>query len=149
MNVRRIILAIAVSLAAVAPAAADLSKAKAEQNLERRSKLALENAALELKAARDAYNNGQMDKVTAHVAEIGESVQLAYDALKETNKDPRKSPKWFKNAEIATRDLERKLETFQDDMSYNDRAGLDPVKAKIQQVHDDLLLGLMEGKKHK
>jgi len=149
VNVRRIILAIAVSLAAVAPAAADLSKAKAEQNLERRSKLALENAALELKAARDAYNNGQMDKVTAHVAEIGESVQLAYDALKETNKDPRKSPKWFKNAEIATRDLERKLETFQDDMSYNDRAGLDPVKAKIQQVHDDLLLGLMEGKKHK
>jgi primosomal protein N'' len=145
----RTILLLALALAAAPPAAADLSKARAEQNLEHRSKLALENAAAELQAARDAYRNGEADKLAAHVAEIGESVDLAYQSLKETNKDPRRSPKWFKNAEIATRDLGRKLESFQQDMSFTDRAALDPVKAKVQQVHDDLLLGLMEGKKRK
>ena len=138
-----------VAFAAAPCALADLAKARAEQNLERRSKLALENATAELQAAREAYRNGDSAKVAADVAEVGESVELAYQSLKQTNKDPRRSPKWFKYAEISTRDLLRKLDTFQDDMSFNDRAGLDPVKTRIQQVHDDLLEGLMEGRKHK
>lgn len=142
-------LLLATFLAAALPATADLAKARAEQNLERRSKLALDNAAAELQAAREAYNTNQPEKVTAHIAGIEQSVDLAYQSLKETNKDPRKSPKWFKSAEIATRDLARKLETFQQDMSFNERAELDQLKAKVQQVHDDLLLGLMEGKKRK
>jgi hypothetical protein len=128
---------------------ADLTKARAEQNLEKRSKLALDNAAAQLQAARDAYRNGESEAVAAHVAEVEESVGLAWDSLKQTNKDPRRSPKWFKSAEIATRGLGRKLETFQQDMSFNDRAGLDKVKAQVEQVHDDLLRGLMEGKKRK
>jgi hypothetical protein len=32
-------------------------------------------------------------------------------------------------------------------MSYADRSLLDKVKAGVQQVHDDLLVGLMEGKR--
>ncbi len=39
-------------------------------------------------------------------------MDLAYSSLKETNKDPRRNPEWFKNAEIATRDLLRRIETF-------------------------------------
>ncbi len=149
MTVTRIILLLPLVLAAGSPVFADLSKARAEQNLERRSKLALDNAAAELQAAREAYKNNEPDKVAAHMSEIGESVDLAYDALKQTNKDPRRSPKWFKSAEIATRDLLRKLDSFENDMSYNERAGIESVKAKVQQVHDDLLVGLMEGKKRK
>jgi hypothetical protein len=142
-------LLLAIAFAATTPATADLSKAKAEANLERRSKLALDNAAGELQAAREAYRKGENEKMASHVAEIEASVDLAYTSLKQTNKDPRRSPKWFKSAEIATRDLARKLESFQQDMSFNERASLDQVKAKVQQVHDDLLLGLMEGKKRK
>ncbi|HWD00584.1 MAG TPA: hypothetical protein VG456_27695 [Candidatus Sulfopaludibacter sp.] len=149
MTATHTFLLLALAFAAVPTASADLAKAKAEQNLEHRSKLALDNAAEELKAAREAYNKGETEKVAAHIAEIGESVDLAYASLKQTNKDPRRSPKWFKSAEIATRDLARKLDTFQQDMSFNERAGLDAVKAKVQQVHDDLLVGLMEGKKRK
>lgn len=140
-----------VAMAFFAPpwASADLAKARAEPNLEKRSKLALDNAAAQLQAAREAYRNGESEAVAAHVAEMEESVGLAWESLKQTNKDPRRSPKWFKSAEIATRDLGRKLETFQQDMSFNDRAGLDKVKAQVEQVHDDLLRGLMEGKKRK
>jgi hypothetical protein len=64
----------------------------------------------------------------------------------QTGKNPRNSPRWFKPAEMATRELSKKLDTLQRDMEYADRAMLDQVKARVQQVHDELLLGLMEGK---
>jgi hypothetical protein len=76
-------------------------------------------------------------------------VDLAYDSLTDTGKNPRKSPKYFKQAEMATRELSRKLDDFQREMSYNDRSSLDAVKTRVQQVHDDLLTGLMEGRKKK
>lgn len=143
------LLLLTIGVAAAAPAAPDLSKIKAEQNLEKRSKLALENASAELQDARQAYRDGKPEEVKAHIAAIEDSVNLAYESLKETNKDPRRSPKWFKNAEIATRNLARKLDAFQQDMSFEERPQLDGVKTRVQQVHDDLLLGLMEGKKRK
>jgi hypothetical protein len=126
---------------------ADLKPALAESNLGKRSKLALDNAAAALKAAREAYAQSDNEKVAAAAAEIQQSVDLAYDSLMKTGKNPRNSPRWFKPAEISTRDLSRKLETFQRDMDYADRPLLDKVKARVQQVHDELLLGLMEGKR--
>lgn len=126
---------------------ADLDKAKAEANLEKRSALALANAAETFQAARSAYQKGDNDAVAAAAAEIYESVDLAYTSLIQTGKNPRKSPKWFKKAEIQTRDLSRKLDSLQQEMSFTERPMLEKVRAKVQQVHDDLLLGLMEGKK--
>jgi hypothetical protein len=125
---------------------ADLKPALAESNLGKRSKLALDNAAVALKAAREAYGKGDNEKVAAAIAEIQQSVNLAYDSLMQTGKNPRNSPRWFKPAEMATRELSKKLDTLQRDMEYADRAMLDQVKARVQQVHDELLLGLMEGK---
>jgi hypothetical protein len=126
---------------------ADLKPALAEPNLGKRSKLALDNAAVALKAAREAYGKGDNQAVAAAADEIQQSVDLAYDSLMKTGKNPRNSPRWFKPAEIATRDLSKKLDSFQRDMDYADRPLLDKVKARVQQVHDELLLGLMEGKR--
>ena len=128
---------------------ADLSRAKAEKNLEKRSQLALANSAEKYKAARTAYDQGDNERTAALIAEIQESVTLAHTSLQDTGKDPRKNPKWFKRAEIETRDLLRKLESFQQEMSFADRPMLDKVKAETQKIHDDLLLGLMEGRKKK
>ena len=128
-------------------ASADLKQVQAEPNLERRSKLALENAAAALQSAREAYRNGENEKIEGLAKEVEDSVDLAYASLQQTNKDPRRSPKYFKNAEIGTRDLLRKIDNFQQEMSFADRPVLDKVKEKVQQVHDNLLLGLMEGKK--
>lgn len=125
---------------------ADLKPARAEPNREKRAKLALGNAAAMLQAARDAYQKDDSAGVTADLAEMQESVDLAFTSLNDTQKDPRRSPKWFKYAEIQTRDLLRKLDTFQQDMSFQDRPLVDKVKEDVQQVHDKLLLGLMEGK---
>ena len=138
---------LAFALAATPARAGDLKKVMAEPNLEKRSKAALDNAAASYKELRAAYDKGEGEKVALAVTEIGESVDLAQTSLNQTGKVPRRSPKYFKAAEIATRDLLRKLENFQQEMGFEDRSSLDPLKKRVQQVHDELLLGLMEGKR--
>ena len=145
MRNRLLLTALAILLALAGRVQADLSRAMAEPNLERRSRLALENASAAYKEIRSAYDKGEHEAVSAAAKEVEESVELAHASLKQTGKVPRKSPKYFKAAEIATRDLLRKLEAFQKEMSFDDRPMLEPTKKKVQQVHDDLLVGLMEG----
>ncbi len=125
---------------------ADLKRAMAEPNLERRSGLALENAAAALKSARSAYDKGDNDEVAKDVAEVLESVDLAAASLEQSGKNPRRSA-WYKKAEISTRDLSRRLKDFQDQMSYVDRPLVDKVKARVHEVHEEILIGVMEGKK--
>jgi hypothetical protein len=143
----RLALAAMLVLAGAPCLQADLQKVMAEKNLEKRSKLALENAKAAYQAARDAYQKGDMDKVQALANEIDQSVQIAYQSLVDTGKDPRRSSHYFKSAEIETRDLARRLDGFQEELNFDERPILDKAKARVQKVHDDLLLGLMEGKK--
>ncbi|MGD0772598.1 MAG: hypothetical protein ABSC05_07220 [Candidatus Solibacter sp.] len=144
---RTILVLLAMGLVAAAgPLHADLKAALAEHDLGRRSKLALDNAGSALKAAREAYQKEDNAALAAAVQELQESVDLAWDSLESTGKNPRKSPRWFKQAEIETRSLLKKLETLQHDMGFEDRPVLDKAKARLQKVHDDLLTGLMEGK---
>ena len=149
MTGKRFVLALALTLAGGATASTELDAVRAEANLEKRSKLALDNAASALRSAREAYQAGDTATVTAKTDEIGESVDLAYNSLTETGKNPRKSPKWFKHAEMETRELTRRLEDFAQQMNYIDRAILDKTRARVEQVHDELLTGLMEGRKKK
>ena len=131
---------------AIGPLHADLKAALAEHDLGKRSKLALDNAGAALKAARAAYQKDDTAALAAAALEFQESVDLAWDSLESTGKNPRKNPRWFKPAEIETRNLLKKLETLQHDMGFEDRPVLDQAKARLQKVHDDLLTGLMEGK---
>uniref|UniRef100_Q01YV7 Uncharacterized protein n=1 Tax=Solibacter usitatus (strain Ellin6076) TaxID=234267 RepID=Q01YV7_SOLUE len=142
-----ILLLAALTLGTGAMLHADLKTALNEHDLGKRSKLALDNAAATIKTAREAYQQGDTARLTAAATEIEESVDLAWESLQSTGKNPRSSPKWFKQAEIATRDLLKKLETLQHDLGFEDRPLLDKAKARTQKVHDDLLLELMEGKK--
>jgi len=140
---------LAVLLLALAPAAllhADLAQVKAEPNLEKRSRLALENAAAALKAARTAYGEGETSKVQPLIEEVGDSVGLVLSSLQDTGKNPRKNPKYFKQAEMGTRALLKRIEAFQDEMNVADRPTLVRLRPRVQRVHDDLLMGIMEGK---
>jgi len=125
---------------------ADLEQAKAEPNLGKRAMLALDHAFDALTQARDAYTKDENPQVEKWTKEIKESVELAETSLHETGKNPRKNPRWFKRAEGSTRELLRRLEAFRQSMDVADRPMLDAVKAKVQQVHDDLLVGVLEGK---
>jgi uncharacterized protein with gpF-like domain len=138
--------ALAIALCCAMPIRADLKAALAEPDLEKRSGLALDNAAEALKTARQAYDKDDKARFAALTEEMEQSVDLAQTSLQQTGKDPRNHPKWFKKAEIATRDLLRRLDALEQEMNYADRPLLEKVKAHVMKVHDELLLGLMEGK---
>ncbi len=132
---------------AAAPPPGSLTAALSERDLGKRSKLALDNAGAVLKEMREASLKGDSAALTGAIKEFEDSVALCWDSLESTGKNPRKSPKWFKSAEIETRNLLKKLASLQDDLAFEERPLLDKAKARLQKVHDDLLVGLMEGKK--
>jgi hypothetical protein len=143
----QLVFAALLALAGAQGIRADLKRAMAESNLEKRSKLALENAKAAYQAARDAYQKGDLEQTQAFASEIEQSVDLAYQSLQQTGKNPRSSPRYFKSAEQETSQLTRRIEGLEEAMSYTERPMLEKVKARVQQVHDDLLLGLMEGRR--
>jgi hypothetical protein len=134
-------------LLACAPVMADLAEVRVEPNLEKRAHLALDNAERALKASRKAYEAGELERTQVLLDEVKDSVELAETSLNATGKNPIKSPKHFKYAEIKTEDLLRKLDGFSHDMNVADRPMVEPVKARLQEAHESLLQGIMMGKK--
>lgn len=126
---------------------ADLKKAMAENNLEKRSRLALQNAEQALDAARKAYESGDLKQTQAKADEILASVELAEESLRQTGKDPRRKPKHFKHAEKQTRELLRSIESLENNMSYTDRPVIQKLKERTHEIHDDLLAGIMGEKR--
>lgn len=131
----------------IATLAFDLSSVKSEPNLERRSERALDYANSALDAARDDYNAGNVDKSATELEEVQASVDLAYESLSDTGKDPHRDPKFFKRAELRTRELLRRLEGLAPGMSGVDRGTLEKVRERIAAVHDNLLNGILSKKK--
>jgi hypothetical protein len=130
-----------------APLLADLAQVRAEPNLEKRSKAALDNAERSLKASRQAYEAGDLKLTAELLEELQQSVLLAEKSLAETGKNPIKSPRHFKDAEKKTGDLVRRIEAFSRDMNFADRPMADKVREEVQEAHDRLLQGIMTGKK--
>lgn len=140
--------AVVAAIVLAPPAAqADLEAVKSEKKLEKRSKLALENADAMLDVAREAYRTGDAGKLHAALVELQESVELAYQSLVDTGKKPRKSASHYKRGEISTRQLLRRLDTFMREMSYMDRDQVESVIKAVQKIHDSFLLDVMGGGK--
>ena len=137
---------LAIALLAAQLYATDLGTIKQEPNLERRSDLALQYASSALDTARDAYTAGDIDKTGAAIEEVGSSVDLAYDSLEQTGKDPRRSPKFFKRAEMSTRQLLRRLDGMIESMSVADRFLAEKVRGRVADIHENLLKGIMKKK---
>ena len=71
---------------------ADLKRAMAEPNLERRSGLALDNAAAALKSAPRGFDKGDNSEVAKDVAEVLESVDLAAASWSRAARIPAAAP---------------------------------------------------------
>jgi hypothetical protein len=125
----------------------DLSTIKSEPNPEHRSELALTNANSALDTARSAYDSGDAAKAEAALDEVLESVDLAYDSLSSTGKDPRRSPKYFKKAEMSIRLLLRRIEGVAQNFSFADRTKIEHIRDHVSEIHDNLIEGIMSKKK--
>jgi len=145
-RIRFLLVVLAASVAAAAMAA-DLEAVKAEENLFKRARKSVENADRMLDVARAAYQKGERDKVSAALKEVDDSIALAYQSLQDTGRKPRKISKHYKRAEIGSRKLLRRLETFRNEMSYLDREQIEQVIKHIQKIQEELLLDVMGGGK--
>lgn len=125
----------------------DLAAIKTEPNLEHRSQLAMDNANAAFDMAKGAYNTGDFAKSQTAIEEVGASVDVAYESLQQSGKNPRNN-KFFKRAEVGTRELLRKLEGMRLAVSSEDRQTVEKVRDRVSKVHDELLQDIL-GKKKK
>jgi hypothetical protein len=124
----------------------DLTAIKLEPNLERRSERALDNASSAMDTARNASSAGEPEKVKAALEELRDSVDLAYQSLVDSGKSARRSPKFFKRAELKTRELMRRLEGLAQAVDAEDRVFVVSVRDRVSQVHDNLIQDIMQKK---
>jgi hypothetical protein len=124
----------------------DLAAIKLEPNLERRSERAMDNATAAMDAARDASSAGETEKSKAALQELRDSVDLAYQSLVDSGKSARRNPKFFKRAELKTRELMRRLEGLAQAVDSDDRVFVESVRDQVSKVHDDLIQDIMQKK---
>jgi hypothetical protein len=125
--------------------ALDLNAIRSEPNLEKRSDLALEYANTALDSARDAISAGDSAKVQAAVAEFRDSVELSWHSLTDTGKYARNN-NFFKRAEVRTRAFLRRLDGLHDVAAVEDQPAIEKARARVVEIHDDLIQGIMSKK---
>ena len=125
----------------------ELARIEADPHAERRARAALDYAEETLREARDAYAKGDTAATSTDLEELEQSIELADSSLKATGKNPGRSPKNFKSAELKIRELLRKLDGFREEMSIADRPVMERVLAEVQRIHDALLDSIMGKRK--
>jgi hypothetical protein len=131
----------------VAAEPATLEDIRAERNLEKRSRLALDYAHAALDRAIKTYLDGNPQGGLQMLGEIQDAVELSQESLQATGKIPSKQPKHFKRAEIETRALLRELESAERQVNFDDREHVRAVHDRVEEINRELLLGIMT--KHK
>jgi hypothetical protein len=135
-----------IALLALWLAFADIGAVKAEPDFEKRSELALLNADHAMDAARKAYADGDQQAMPAALGEVGESVEVCYDALQHAHTEPHKS-KYYKHAELQMKTLMRRLTGFRDEVGFESRAEVEAVLKRVSDIHDDVIADIMRKKK--
>jgi hypothetical protein len=127
----------------LAAAPETLDDIRAERNLEKRSRLALEYAHAALDRALQVYLGGKPKAGLEMLGDIRQAVELSQEALEATGKNPSKRPKHFKRAEIETRALLRELENAETQVNFDDREHVRAVYDRVEEINRELLLGIM------
>jgi len=127
---------------------ADLDKVRAERNLDRRARLAMENAALQLRAASAAEASGDLGRMEKAINEVGESVDLAYESLQATGRNPRNS-RQYKDFETRLRALLRNLEGFRQRLGFEQREQIAPLVEHLEKIHDQVVRDILTPSKKK
>ena len=109
-------------------------------SLEKQADQAIDRAVRLTKGLKGDYDSGKW-KTT--LEEIASSVESALQLLKDSGKNARKSPKYFKRAELKTREMLRSLENFSADVSVEERDPVEKTRGRVQKVHDALLQDVM------
>lgn len=115
-------------------------------SLEQQARQALEKADKALTEAKSAYAGRDLEKTKALVQEMLDDLILAQKSLADTGKDARKRPKQFKYGETKTREMLKRIDSLENEMDIDDREQVAAAKVKVQEIHDEWLLGIMGAK---
>ncbi len=125
---------------------ADMKRVMSEPNLEKRSERALENAEEVLNEARKAYHAQDMKAFSMALKEVRDSVELSYKSLQESGKAARRSPKYFKKADVRLREIARRLDNLEKDVMMDERAEVTALKKRVDEVDEQVVLDIMSKK---
>ena len=143
-----LLIALAVATAG-APGSSELEAVKAEPDLERKARRALEFSRAQVDRVLAAYQQDDPEGGKQILAEIQEAVELAHEALMATGKPARRRPKHFKRAEIQTRRLLNQLDDLSRNLLVDERGAVDPVRERVSEINDQLLRAIMTKPKKK
>lgn len=132
-------------LTAVA-ACADIQSVMTEPNLEKRSERALANADAELDVARKANREQDSKAFSSALDQVRQSIELCYKSLQESGKAARKSPKYFKKAEMKLRDIAKRLDNMEKDVMMDERGPVISLKKRVEELNEQLVLDIMTKK---
>ena len=125
------------------PAPSSLDQVKAEPNLERRARLAVDYAALAERNAEAAYAKGDADATAAELKNVEESLEMAQEALVTSHKTPGRNPGPYKYAEVRSRELLIRLSDLERRMDVDERGLIAGVTTRVQEIHDAWFEGIM------
>lgn len=122
---------------------ASIEAVMAEPDLEKRSDRALQFAHGSLDGARKAYDAGDLAAMRKSLATTLEGVDLSWDSLQASGKNPRRSPKYFKRAEIEVRKLLKRLTDLRETVGVDDRPIVAEAQTQAAKAHDRLVAAIM------
>ncbi len=125
----------------------DLDSVKAEPNPDRRAELALENANTALDQAKTHYRANAYQLALASLHELRDSVELCYETLKATGKDPRKNSRQFKKIEQRIQLLIRRVKGYEQEVSVEDRPDVKKVQDRLEDINDEIVSGIFSKSK--
>jgi hypothetical protein len=128
-------------------ARADLAEVKNEPNLEKRSERALEHANNVIDEARKAYKAPDPEVFKSLIREVEESAELSYKSLQDTGKAARRSPKFFKRAEMKLHALAKRLAALSAEVSLEDRTEVETVRKTLSDLEDKIVFEIITKKR--
>jgi hypothetical protein len=129
------------------PVPTSLDQVKAEPNLEKRARAAIDFAVAAEKSAETAYATGELDPTVAQLKVVLESVELAKASLVASGRTPGRNPGPYKYAEQKSQELLIRLRDLEQRMDDEDRRSMTAMKVKVQEIHDEWFEGIMERRK--
>ena len=95
-----------------------------------------------LNLTRDAAKTGDMEVLERRLEEYVSTIQEAHDTMMKTGKDAHKSPKGFRELEIALRKQVIQLKDIGGALSFDQRTSVDKARDEASRLRDELLKAL-------
>src|SRR5262245_30135441 len=96
-----------------------------------------------LELTRDAARSGEMEMVNKHLNEYVSTIRDAHQTMMKTGKDAHKSPKGFRELEIALRKQINQLKDIGGALTFDEREPVEKAREEATRLREDLLKAIM------